>query len=322
MENPQISIIVPVYNVEKYLDECIQSILSQSLKDFELLLVDDGSPDNCPHLCDEYAKKDPRVVPLHKPNGGQSDARNFGLDYAKGQYITFIDSDDMIAKDSLEILYNVIVENDADVVLGKMIRFKADGTTRPYTQLEDYKAFSGIDVLKMILQGQKINISVCGGLYKRKLWSELRMPNGVVCEDWFVTPSIYMSAQKVVFTPTLWYLYRDNPESTMGGLLRMANPQVIVVAEHVISTIRSRDEKLYKETLWSNMKRVWKYVGIIYSRGSVEQERKFLTLARNFLKKYYSTASMMSAMSTIEKIGVWSFCYCEPLCNLLYKIKR
>lgn len=319
---PQISIIVPVYNVEKYLDDCVLSILTQSFKDFELILVDDGSSDDSPLICDDYAKRDSRVVALHKSNGGLSDARNYGLDCAHGHYIAFIDGDDIMAKDALEDIYKTIVENDADIVLGKIIRFKADGTKRPYTRLEDYGVYSGIDMLKMILKGYNVNISVCGGLYKRELWRELRMPKGFVCEDWFVTPSIYMSAQTVVFTPTLWYLYRDNPESTMGGLLRMANPQVIDVAEHVISTIRSTDEKLYKETLWSNMKRVWKYVGIIYSRGSVERERKFLTLARNFLKKYYSTARMMSAMSAIEKIGVWSFCYCEPLCNLLYKIKR
>lgn len=322
MDNPQISIIVPVYKVEAYLDECVQSILSQSFKDFELILVDDGSPDNCPALCDSYAKQDERVVALHKPNGGLSDARNYGLDRSKGKYIAFVDSDDIIAEGALEALYNEIVEKDADIVLGKVIRFVVGGGTRPYTRLEERKVIDGKEALTMLLQGRKINISMCGALYKREIWEDIRMPKGYICEDWYTTPSLYLSAEKVIYSPKLWYLYRDNPDSIMGAMQKKANPQVIQVAEHVISTIRQTDEKLYEETLWSNMKRVWKYVGIIYARGSVKQEREFLTQTRSFLKKYYSTARTKSTMSTAEKIGVWSFCYCEPLCSLLYKIKR
>ena len=115
MEEELISIIVPVYKVEKYLDKCINSIVSQTYKNLEVILVDDGSPDSCGKMCDEWTKKDTRIKVIHKENGGLSDARNFGLDCAKGKYIQFVDSDDYIEKDMIEFLYKNLKENNADI---------------------------------------------------------------------------------------------------------------------------------------------------------------------------------------------------------------
>lgn len=112
-----ISVIVPVYNVEKYLDKCVQSILKQTYKDFELILVDDGSPDNSPQMCDEYAQKDKRVKVIHKANGGLSDARNVGTLNASGQYVTYIDSDDYVSNDYLEVLNWLIIKYNADIAV-------------------------------------------------------------------------------------------------------------------------------------------------------------------------------------------------------------
>ena len=110
-----ISIIVPVYKVEKYLDRCIESVLAQTYTDFELILVDDGSPDNCPAMCDAWAEKDSRIRVIHKPNGGLSSARNAGLDIMKGEYVTFIDSDDTVLPNYLERLLTALTVNSADV---------------------------------------------------------------------------------------------------------------------------------------------------------------------------------------------------------------
>lgn len=113
---PQITVIVPVYNVEKYLNRCVDSILAQTFTDFELILVDDESPDNCGKICDEYSRKDNRVKVIHKSNGGVSTARNFGLDMAKGEYVTFCDSDDYVSNDWLEVMYNAIIEKQVDSI--------------------------------------------------------------------------------------------------------------------------------------------------------------------------------------------------------------
>lgn len=321
--NPKISIIVPVYNVEKYLAECVDSILSQSFKDFELILVDDGSPDKCPQMCDEYSRKDHRIVTMHKKNGGQSSARNLGLDRAKGHYIMFVDSDDLLAEGALENLYHEIAITDADVVLGKVIRFITEtGVSRPYTRLETRKEMSGKETLVMLMKGNPLNISICGCVYKREIWDGVRMPVGYICEDWYTMPEIYLRKDSsVVFTPTLVYLYRDNAQGTMSGLKQCYNPQVIDVAEHVIQTIKQNDIKLYHLTLWSNLKRVWKYVGIIYMQKRKNEELEFLSEVRTFIKSYWSNLLSSGQMNIEERIGVWSFCFCEPLCRLLYLFK-
>lgn len=323
VRNPEISIIVPVYKVEKYLVECLNSILYQSFKDFELLLVDDGSPDRCPQICDEYVLKDSRVVTFHKKNGGLASARNCGLDHAKGRYIVFVDSDDLLAEDALKHLYSEITTTNADVVLGKVIRFDAENRkSRPYTHLEDYKEMNGKQTLEMLLKGNPLNISVCGGMYKREVWDGVRMPVGYICEDWYIMPDIYLQKDvAVVFSPMLLYLYRDNAQSTMSGMYRHCNSQVIDVAEHVIQTIKRIDNELYHKTLWSNIKRVWKYVGIIYSQKRRKDEFDFLSKVRIFIKSYWADLISAGKMNTEERLGVGTFCFCEPICRLLYMLK-
>ena len=112
MEEDLITIVIPIYKVEKYLDKCIKSVINQTYKNLEIILVDDGSPDNCPKKCDEYEKKDTRIKVIHKENGGLSDARNAGIDIAKGKYITFIDSDDYVSEDYVEYMYNLLKQNN------------------------------------------------------------------------------------------------------------------------------------------------------------------------------------------------------------------
>ena len=118
-KNPLISIIVPVYNVEEYLDKCVESIVNQTYKNIEVILVDDGSPDNCPKMCDDWAKKDKRIKVIHKKNGGLSDARNKGIDESKGEYLSFVDSDDYITDNYVELLYNIISKEHADISMAK-----------------------------------------------------------------------------------------------------------------------------------------------------------------------------------------------------------
>lgn len=325
----KISIIVPVYNVENYIRECIQSILDQSFTDFELILVDDGSTDACSQICDFYAASDSRIKVIHKKNGGQSDARNVGLTAIgdglsdkSNLYVAFVDSDDRMSIDALKHLYEKAISSQADIVLGNVVRFTEEGCIRPYTRLDYEVVMQGKEALKLILEGKELNISMCGGLIRYDVIKDIKMPVGWICEDWYVMPKLYFKAKKVLYTPLSWYEYRDNPDSTMGTIVKKVNPQVIDVAQHVISEIRGMDRQLYKRTLWSNMKRVWKYVGIVYSRGSCEQEKRFLILSRQFFKKYFIIAVSQRTMSVREIIGVWSFCYCDALCSFLYRTKN
>lgn len=150
MGNPKVSIIVPIYNVEKYLDRCMNSLINQTLKDIEIIMVDDGSPDNCPKMCDEWAKKDSRIKVVHKKNGGLGYARNSGLDVATGEYVAFVDSDDYIDLKMYEILYDNATKSNADAVF---CGFKKEVHKRKFVDVrecESYKEFRGADVQQLI----------------------------------------------------------------------------------------------------------------------------------------------------------------------------
>lgn len=209
---PTISVIVPVYKVEKYIHRCVDSILGQTYADFELILVDDGSPDNCGAICDEYAAKDSRVVVIHQKNGGLSSARNAGIDIATGAYISFVDSDDYIYPNYLERLYEVLVEFDADISVCKMIEFSND-----IPQLRESnsvpKAYHNIEICNMLCDYRKAIgiVEACGKLYKKKLFEYIRFPVGRLHEDQFVSHRIMYAAEKTAITEAQLYGYFYNP---------------------------------------------------------------------------------------------------------------
>ena len=147
---PKISIIVPVYNVEKYLEKCVRSILAQTFTDFELILVDDGSPDSSGAMCDQFAEQDQRVKVIHKENGGLSDARNAGIEIATGEYLGFVDSDDYIADDMYELLYTNIVKEDADLSICGI--YDVYEGKEPVEKQQQYIVLDKVAAMKMILE--------------------------------------------------------------------------------------------------------------------------------------------------------------------------
>ena len=172
--NPKISIIVPVYKVEKYLHECINSILEQTFKEFELILIDDGSPDNSGKICDEYAQKDKRIKVIHKKNGGPSSARNMGIKISKGEYIGFVDSDDTIEIDMYEKMYNIGVKRNAEIVVSGYVELNSftGSIQQALTPLGNKKFIEGNEIkesLESLLSQNKIlgYASMCNKLYKR-----------------------------------------------------------------------------------------------------------------------------------------------------------
>lgn len=210
---PEISIIVPVYKVEKYLNKCVDSILGQTFSDFELWLVDDGSPDNCPAICDEYAQKDSRVKVLHKPNGGLSDARNAALDVMTGDYVTFVDSDDYLAPDAVEILYDALIRNDADVSVGNMKSVNEKNETADfYVPCTEETVLTGEDILSTILQPCAPN-----RLYRAEIFKDIRYPVGRLYEDVFVYHKVLAKTKKMVLTGKTVYYYLVRSGSIMHG---------------------------------------------------------------------------------------------------------
>ena len=214
-----ISIIVPIYKVEKYLDRCINSILNQTFRDFELILVDDGSPDRCGDICEEYAKKDKRIKVIHKENGGLSDARNAGLDIATGKFIGFIDSDDFIHKDMYMILYDAIIKSKSDISQCKFKYFsKEDELNKNIINDGKYEIYNNIDAIEEIIDNKNLNTNVWNKLYKRELFNDIRFPKGKIHEDEFVTYKVFYRAKTVSYVNKELYYYFSNDTGIMKNL--------------------------------------------------------------------------------------------------------
>ena len=188
--SPEISIIVPVYRVEQYLNDCIDSILAQTFTDFEVILVDDGSPDNCPALCDAAAAKDSRIRVIHKPNGGVSTARNAGLDAARGSWIGFVDPDDTIERTYYEKLYCAAKQSGAEIASCNMLYLELDGSESSYQDMPlRNEVISGEEAIHRIRLTPLVQAAT--RLHRRDVFDGLRFPVGKNYEDAFTTPAIF-----------------------------------------------------------------------------------------------------------------------------------
>lgn len=223
-----ISVIVPVYNVEDYLIRCVRSIQNQSYKHLEIILVDDGSPDRCPQMCDELAEKDPRIKVLHKKNGGLGFARNSGLDVAIGEYVTFIDSDDWISETHIENLYCALVQNSADAVIGSHTRVRSDGIRFASFVNSQEGIYIGEEVVNKIVLSlfgtavdcpvdSVIEYSACMNLYRMNVISDnsLRFVSErcYLSEDLYFNIDYFIRSKKVVIANENGYYYYQNNAS-------------------------------------------------------------------------------------------------------------
>lgn len=204
MNDDLISVILPIYNVEPYIHKSIQSVLSQTYKNLQIILVDDGSPDGCPAICDEYAKKDKRIKVIHKKNGGLSDARNAGLKVAKGKYIAFLDSDDWIDPDMYSLLHEKLVENDCDIAQCNFRKISDKSITIP-KQSED-KIYTKEEYLKKLFADEFENF-VWNKLYKAELFKDFNFPPIRAFEDVTFTPKVINKTEKIIYINECKYNY-------------------------------------------------------------------------------------------------------------------
>lgn len=203
-----ISIIIPVYKVEGYLRKCLDSVLAQTYRALEILLVDDGSPDNCGAICDEYAARDDRVRVIHKPNGGLSDARNAGLEAAAGQWIGFVDSDDYIAPDMFEKLYLAASRTGAGIAVCGYRVVSDAGPAAPPRGVEKELVLERDEAIRLLLEDKRLQNYVWNKLYRAEYWRGVRFPAGKAFEDIDTTWRLIDQARSVVLIPYAGYFYR------------------------------------------------------------------------------------------------------------------
>lgn len=259
-----ISVIVPIYRVEKYLPACIDSILNQTFTDFELILVDDGSPDRCPEICDETAKRDARVRVIHQANAGLSAARNAGIEIAHGEWLGFVDSDDYIAPQFYEKLYQTAQRTDADCVMCSVQNVDESGKSidSALMRVAD-EVKTGQEVLQKIGRDDVTPyLTAWNKLYRRKLFNTLRYPSGRQNEDVFVFAELFCQVQRAACVAEPLYFYRKRIDSIMNSAVTLRNLDEMWAYVNCFEHLQQDDEEsILKET----EKRVFaKLTGVYY----------------------------------------------------------
>lgn len=266
-----ISVIVPVYKVEKYINRCVNSILEQTYKNIEIILVDDGSPDKCPKICDEYLLIDKRIKVIHKKNGGLSEARNVGLKLATGKYLTFIDSDDWIKKDFIERLYILLKRSDADISICNYAKVYDGRDCILDHQNYDFE-LSNIKALEYMMGELYSQMVVAWGkLYRNHLFDEVIFPVGKIHEDEFTTYKLLYASKKVIYTSQQLLFYWQRDDSIMGNGFKLINQM------HVVEALNLRIQFFEEKKLKDLVNKTYKQLFAVYKlirKNTEKNDRK------------------------------------------------
>jgi len=239
-----ISVIVPVYNTEKYLNRCVDSIIAQTYKNIEVYLIDDGSNDNSGLICDEYQKKDNRIKVIHKENGGQGVARNVALDECSGEYIYFVDSDDWIEKNAIELMLKSCKENNAQIcVCG--VNYYNGAYSRTKIIYQDEKIFSGEEILLEYLTTTNIGCTLWDKLYHKSLFDNVRFPNLRSTEDTYLMHTLLGKCKRAVYVPKALYVQYIRPGSTENSRFSLKKMALIDANLNLQKYIETNHPSLY-----------------------------------------------------------------------------
>ena len=292
-----ISVIVPVYRVEKYLPTCIDSILNQTFTDFELILVDDGSPDRCPEICDEVARRDARVRVIHQANAGLSAARNAGIEIAHGEWLGFVDSDDYIAPQFYEKLYQTAQRTDADCVMCSVQNVDESGKPidSALMRVAD-EVKTGREVLRKIGRDDVTPyLTAWNKLYRRKLFNTLRYPAGRQNEDVFVFAELFCQVQRAVCVAEPLYFYRKRIGSIMNSVVTLRNLDEMWAYVNCFEHLQQDDEE---STLKETEKRVFAKLTGVYYR--VTEEDRYSNKMKQAKKAQWNIAMRLMKQGQLD----------------------
>ena len=291
-----VTIIIPVYNVEKYLKSCVESLTKQTHKDIEIILVDDGSPDNSGILCDTLAETDSRIVVIHKENGGVSSARNAALDIMKGDFVTFVDGDDYVDEDFISCMYNAITKNNADIATCGHYRVEFDGTLKSIYTLsdnaDDIICKTGIESLTDMFYGETCSASSGSKLYKKSFFDKLRFPGYVMGEDTYVVYHAFSEAKKIAHTNKPRYYYVQHESSVTN---KKANYikfyDYVRLYDHILEVDKNLANKTYFNSLANRLieNNFWVYMKLRNEPDKYNGEKQHIMDNIKTFRKYVIT---------------------------------
>jgi glycosyltransferase involved in cell wall biosynthesis len=302
-----ISVIVPVFNVEKYLDHCILSILNQTYKNLEIILVNDGSTDSCPLMCDQYATYDSRIKVIHKINEGVSSARNVALDIVTGKYVTFVDSDDSVTEDYIEVLYNALEKTNSQISIGDFLKVKSEEFVikKEIILNESFQNFSPREAVQE-MYNKPLNLhftTAWGNLYQIDLFKSLRFPLGKIHEDVYLNYKLFFSANRIVYTPNKIYNYFTRQGSITTSPFSLNRLDELEALEERIIFFKNLSEfQLMNESLYSyfhilvaNLRKV---------RNEFPNEKLIINDLVKKIRDLSKTIILSKQISIRKKIGV------------------
>lgn len=302
MEKNKISIIVPIYNVSEYVDKCLKSIIQQTYKNIEIILVDDGSTDDSGEKCDIYAKQDNRITVIHKENGGLSSARNAGLDICTGKYILFVDSDDWISKFMVEKLVNKIIEHKADIVCCEFFEVNEKSILCSKIDAEE-EIMESNEALKKLLNSE-IKDYAWNKIYKREIFSKLRYPEGRNYEDMATTYKAFMVAKKICTISDLLYYYITRNDSIVNDLNKerlLKNKYDAMIAYYErIDNISKRYPQLRELVIYKFFDRALSFVEFIDKNKKNKNAKKWRKETIGYLNMYYKEFKLSKLVSKKE----------------------
>lgn len=320
--NPLISVIVPVYNVEDYIGDCINSLQNQSYKNIEILLVDDGSSDKSLEICYEFAKEDERIRVFSKPNGGQGSARNLGLDKIRGEYVSFIDSDDLIGSDFIEKIYAILSQNSVKMAMSAYASFREkDEISNAKSQKTSIKILNDKEIFSEIFSGNEyFGTAVWRNLYHKSIFENLRFPEGQIYEDVAIAFEIFDSAKRVAISDEVLYFYRIRQGSTTNSF-NEKHLQAVPSVEKFTNLVAKKYPDLKDEatfTLCDSMASV----GLMILKSKASEFDTQIAHFRAFLLANYKLILEKKSKSKIKKFMMIMLALSPNLLKLAIRIYK
>lgn len=301
--NDLITVIVPVYNVINCLERCVNSILSQTYKNLEIILVDDGSTDGSAALCDRFKEREPRIQVIHKKNGGLSSARNMGITLAEGSYIAFIDSDDWIKDDMIEKLYHACRRYSVNIACCGRYKVYESGKAQEVNTLNECTVWSGTEALKRLLTWNKVDSSVCDKLWKRELFCKDSFPINRLHEDIPITYLKLWKEERIAHVGLPLYYYWQRDKSISRNLFSKGNMDLFYYSLKINKDIKTHYSELKNEADFFTFKNIL-YLMLLFDTKCKRQYKADYHKLRKYFNKTYRFALISRYTSPYEKVKI------------------